>query len=409
MASKNLLRTNEEGVYSHIYNKGIENKVIFNDKQDCETFLGYLKDYLTPPQAHENIKEPFILHGRVYHGVPHQPKNYLNKVELVAYNVMPDHFHLVLHQLVRGSMEGLIRSLCTRYSIYFNKKYKRTGSLFAGPYKSIKINSEHDLLHLTRFLHHCAGNSSYTAYMSEKETSWVKSQYVMSLIKVGNGNYKDFVENYEPNEKEKEIITALAFESEEKHLEKRELPNNVINDIPGQISNGSSENIIQYTHMRPHQRIPELITTGLVFIMLFTIGSRNILKTSAKSPKPIILGTNTIIAPTISPKPTALVTNTIDTATISASLSPTPSISPTTMVTEEIQPKIMVTIKISDGSASVNIRTEPNSSSDKIVDAVDGDSFEVVSTVEGWYEVKLASGSTGFISAKYIAITEKYK
>src|SRR3989344_2988402 len=237
MPAKNLQRENEEGIYSHIYNKGIEKRVIFKDEKDYEVFQGFLKDYLTAPQDPESIKKVFTVHGRIFRGMPHQPKNYFSKVELIAYSLMPDHFHLLLRQKARGSLESFIRSLCTRYSIYFNKKYQHTGALFEGPYKSAQVEDEPRLLLLTRYIHLVQGHSSYAEYLGTKETSWVKPKVAQSYFnKVktdlfkGADSYKDFVEKYELGQKENELLEGITLEGDTQHLERRRPPKDVEND-----------------------------------------------------------------------------------------------------------------------------------------------------------------------------------
>jgi len=64
----------------------------------------------------------------------------------------------------------------------------------------------------------------------------------------------------------------------------------------------------------------------------------------------------------------------------------------------------MLIIKITDGSESVNIRQKPTVGSNKIGEAKEGDTFEFVSVNSGWYEIKLADESTGFISARYLEV-----
>src|SRR3989304_5720760 len=214
MPAQNVRRVDEDGVYSHIYNKGVEGRIIFADEEDYQVFLGYLKDYLTAPISPESAKKEFTVNGRIFRGVPHQPKNYFNKVELVAYSLMPNHFHLLVHQITKGSSQSFIRSLCTRYSMYFNKKYQRTGALFQGPYKSVQIKSGPRLPHLTRFFHYAGGHSSYSEYLGARETSWVKPKIVLSFFGKGTAGYKDFVEKYEPDQKVKELLKDITFESE---------------------------------------------------------------------------------------------------------------------------------------------------------------------------------------------------
>ena len=360
MPAKNLFRERKEGIYSHIYNKGVENRVIFNDEADYTVFLDFLEGYLTPPQDPESIKKSFTVNGRVFRGTPHQPKNYFNKVELIAYMLMPGHFHLLLHQVAKGSLESFIRSLCTRYSMYFNKKYQRTGALFEGPYKSVQIKSGPRLPHLTRFFHYAGGHSSYSEYLGARETSWVKPKIVLSFFSKGTAGYKDFVEKYEPDQKVKELLKDITFESEIEHLERRDPARNVENHLPETAAQSS---------LKPLQRMPELLATIVVFLLLFTFGIRNVMVSTANDFNPSI----------------------------------TPAVLSTT---EEVKPKMIVTVKVSDGAESVNIRQKSTTNSEIIGQAKDGDIFEFVSADSKWYEVKLATES-GFISATYVEVREE--
>ena len=379
MPAQNLYRKDDEGIYSHIYNRGVERRIIFCDGEDYRVFQGFLKDYLTAPQDPESIKKEFSVHGRIFRGTPHQPKNYFNKVELIAYSLMSDHFHLLLHQITRGSLEGFIRSLCTRYSIYFNKKYQRTGALFEGPYKSIQIKDELHLLHLTRYLHHTGGYCSYEEYLGERVTSWVKPIVVLSFFGKDSRDYKDFVEKNELDQKEKELIEDITFESEIQHLEGRVLARN--------------EEIHLDPNLKPLQRVPEFLAMTVVFLLLIGLGVRNIMisttKSSNPSPTPSVLSIT-------NPSPSPIVLSKTDTATSSAVLSET----------KETQPKIL-RVKINDGGTSVNIRQKPTTDSEKIGQAKDGDTFEFVSINSGWYEVKLPAGLTGFILTTYIEVMEE--
>jgi len=374
MPAKNLYRTDEKGTYSHVYNKGIDKRILFNDQEDYEVFLGYLKNYLTAPANPESIKKTFTVNGRVFRGTPHQPKNYLGKVELMAYSLRPDHFHLLLHQKVGGSLESFIRSLSTRYSMYFNKKYERTGALFEGPYKSAQVKDEPRLLYLTHYLHHTGDYSSYAEYLGTREASWVKPKVILSFFdkaktgfSKGTSGYKDFVEKYELNQEGKKLLEGIMLESEVQHLEGRDPVRNIGN-YPAEVSTEALK-VNPDLDLKPQSRIPELLGIATVFLLLVGLGIRNIKSSTAKSFNP----------------PTTL------------------GVSRTEEVkTEEIKPKVMVVIKIIDGAASVNIRQKPTIRSEKVGEAKDGETFEFVSIDSGWYEVKLADGSTGFISSAYI-------
>lgn len=347
MPAKNLQRVAEGGTYCHVYNRGVENRSIFADDTDYLVFLDYLKDYLSTPKAPENTKKDFTINGRRFRGVPHQPKNYFNAVELIAYSLKPDHFHLILNQKTEKSLQAFIRSLCTRYSMYFNKKYNRTGSLFEGPYKSVIIKNDSSLLLLTRHLHKDSTYSTYPEYLGTKKTPWVKTKVVLS-IKNKKGKYKNYVENYELNQEDQRLLEAISIEKVNQHLERRD---------------------IEEIRLKPWDRIPELLTAGALFVLLLGLGIRNV-ETVAKSPSntPAIYGTKTI------------------------STTPAPTAKP--------EPKIVLTVKSAEGP--VNIREKPTVQSQKIGEAKDGEKFEFVSEDSAWFQIKLQGGPTGFIISKYI-------
>lgn len=374
MPAQHLHREKGDGIYLHVFNKGIENRIIFRDEADFAVFICFLEGYLSVPKDAESTKKEFSIHGRTFRGVPHQPKNYLGKVELLAYNLQPDHFHLLLHQITQNSLQGFIRSLCTRYSMYFNRKYKHTGALFEGPYKSVQIKDE-ELLLLTRYLHKTGDYSTYSEYLKLKDTPWVSTKIVLSMKK-GEGNYQDYVEKYEPDREENELLRKIVIEKIDTHLER----SNLAETIP-EMAAEPFEKVNLDQDLNPLQRKPEFFAVAIVFFLLLSFGIRNVIIFSAKSLKSSTLGASTAVS-TVKPHP-----------------SPTPSVFPKT---EEVQPKKIVTISITDGGEFVNIRKEPAPGSKKIGQAHDGETFELISIDVEWFGVKLPNGLTGFVSAKYV-------
>src|SRR4030042_6507556 len=113
MPSKNRQKIYiENGIY-HIYNRGVAKLPIFLDTQDYIKFINILNDALT--------KRPlkiisFDLRGRSYKAVEKQIKNFLDEISLIAYCLMKNHFHLLIKQNSKNSMESFMRSILTRYS-----------------------------------------------------------------------------------------------------------------------------------------------------------------------------------------------------------------------------------------------------------------------------------------------------
>lgn len=337
--------------YCHVYNRGIEKRVIFNDSEDYNTFTKYLKEYLSLPIDPTTAKRDFTINGRMFKGVPHQPKNYHTQLELVSYSLMPNHFHLLIREVSNGIVERFMRSLCTRYSMYFNKKYKRTGALFEGPYKSITLTLTHEAHLLTQYLHeHTSPHSSVKTYLGQEQNSWIKT-------------LENFTHKQGLSKEDQSILERIVLESLPEALKIEELETDKVE--------GKSTSPV---------RIPELMIASCVFTLLTFAGLNNIwAATPALTPSPIaqVAGiTAPIPLPSLAP-------------------SPSPQVSPEVALD-------IVTVMITDGSKSVNIRKEPSSKSEKVGDAIEGDVFPTLGNATGWYEIKLPEGGTGFISAKYI-------
>lgn len=391
-----------ENNYSHFFTSGIENRIIFQEKEDYDAFLEFLKAYLCPPEGRDAAKKVFTIRGQSFQGVPHQNKNFYNKVDLIAYSLKPNHFHLVLEEKSRDGIAKLIRSIRTRYSIYFNKKHHRSGHLFAHP-KLVQIPNQSDLLYLTRYLHTEHSNnknsrSSYQEFLGIKTTPWVKPDTALSWFETskhgsfqGMTSYKQFVEAYELNGTERERLERLILENKSESALPQTLPQatsapNVVQPI---------EDVALESEVGFRPRIPEFIAAATVFILLFGLGLRSVNATSRKTTasQGVVSGAKDI-KPTLSPPPAGGPSPSPSPAP-SSSPTPTPSPKPTA------KPTRMLTVKITDGSATVNIRNGATTSAEIIAKAKDGDTFRLVATGRKWYEIKLADGLTGYISTTY--------
>lgn len=192
------------GIY-HIYNRGIEKRKIFADDRDYDVFLSHLTHALTP-QLGRTIQTDNPLPTRA-------PKNFSAKISLLAYALMPTHFHLLIQQLADKSMNEFMQSLLTRYTMYYNQKYRRKGALFQGKYKAALIEEEHLILHASRFIHLKPADhvenlarayTSYADYLGYRDTEWVRTDLILSYfdpaetrkpeILEGIATYRTFVE-----------------------------------------------------------------------------------------------------------------------------------------------------------------------------------------------------------------------
>ena len=231
MPAKNIRKQFTENGYYHIYNRGVEKRIIFMDDQDYRVFLHLLKFYLSPP-------DPLVNHPLTsltgLDPVRLRPFTTLEKeIDLYAYCLMPNHFHLLLKQITRDGITKLLIKVLTTYVMYFNKRYKRVGHLFQGTYKGVLIDSDAYLLHLSRYIHlnpsGLTGSnpvtylySSYSYYLGIKNASWVKPKFILDYFQTNKNDlflpkkinsYKNFVEESEQNLQE--LLGTLLLEEPE--------------------------------------------------------------------------------------------------------------------------------------------------------------------------------------------------
>ena len=131
--------------YYHVYSRGNSKQKIFRDKRDYERFVSLL--YGTNTKARFNFFNA-QKNGGVF------LKKFDNKlVSIGAYCLMPNHFHILIKPQSEEGLSKFMQKILTSYSMYFNEKYKRTGGLFEGKFKSIHVNNDRQLKYLFSYIH----------------------------------------------------------------------------------------------------------------------------------------------------------------------------------------------------------------------------------------------------------------
>ncbi|MFZ5366493.1 MAG: transposase [Patescibacteria group bacterium] len=218
MPAKNALKVYIENGYYHIYNRGVEKRQIFSDEQDYAVFLSYLKTYLLPKnekQLREILSSPSTSYKEKDKALKLlRLNNFSREIILLAYCLMPNHFHFLLKQKSKDAIDRFMNSLGTRYTMFFNKKYKRVGHLYQSQYKAVMAESEEQLLYLTSYIHRnpeelaSKGNafrgwtsqpSSLPEYLGQRQASWVHPEEILSYFSKKNPrlDYLAFVKQTE--------------------------------------------------------------------------------------------------------------------------------------------------------------------------------------------------------------------
>lgn len=361
------------GVYFHLYNKGVESRTIFADQADYDVFLQYIRQYLTLPQDRGTLKTQFEINGHTYEGVPHLPKNYYKDVELVAYSLHSHHFHLLLKENTPGTMGKFMRSLCTRYAIYYNNKYRHVGGLFQGTYVSRMMTDISQVKLLTYYLHHGGIQTSLKAYLAQGIADFPSVASTLAAFGLSQEQYIAFISSEALGQEDLYALQTVLIPCETDHLAKKNLTSGAV------LSKNRQRNIF--------------LTIALFgFLFLSGISTRNILSQRKVAIVPAVI--TPTYTPTVFPTSQPLFAQT----------EPEPDVLAAQDVDDAHSVKLQV--RITGQALRVNIRSNPLADAPIIAKAYDGDILESTDKIDNWYAVKLPDGEIGYILGSNVVITK---
>jgi putative transposase len=199
------------GEYYHIYNRGVNKQAIFSNDNNYNRFIKtsnyyqHLKPSLSLSRflQFQSLKKQLINSFKI--------TNSPQQVEIIAYVLMPNHYHFIIKQLTDNGISEFIRLLGNSYTRYFNTCHNRVGPVFQGPYKAKLISDNLYLLQLSRYIHlnpYVAGlvtldklinyqYSSLPQYLaaSQPNPNTINPDIVLNQFNPDKLSYKDFCLN----------------------------------------------------------------------------------------------------------------------------------------------------------------------------------------------------------------------
>ena len=220
--NRNVILANDE--FYHVFNRTVASDPAFIQAKDVRRVLDLLNFY----RYEQNLRFSF------FDRLTNELKEiYLEKlshqkplIDIYAYSLMPNHFHLLLKQISEEGIRIFLSNFQNSFARYFNVKNKRFGSLFQRPFKAKHIQTDEELLHLSRYIH----LNPVTSYLMEFEklkesnltsfSKYLKTNNVNSfintefLIKIAGSRYKyeKFVTNQVDFQRKLAKIKHLTFE-----------------------------------------------------------------------------------------------------------------------------------------------------------------------------------------------------
>jgi len=204
----------------HVFNKSIAGYKIFNDDSEYQRMISaivYYQRHENPLNFSEYITSP---QGREQEIKTVSDEDSL--VRIIAYCLMPTHFHFILELLREDGISTFTSNLLNSYTRYFNLKHKRKGPLWEGRTKKVLIETNEQLIHLTRYLH----LNPVTAHLVETSEKWEASSYKEYLgvsprqgicqyahvLEIDPLQYRKFVEDQISYQRELALVKHLILE-----------------------------------------------------------------------------------------------------------------------------------------------------------------------------------------------------
>ena len=208
-----LARGHGLGEYYHVYNRGIGRQTLFSHTSDWARMLFSVLYYQSPTRFDNVRRYTASFSPTLGFEVPEEIfSSVMNcrQVELVAFCLMPNHYHAIVRELVPGGIGRYIQRIDVAYTMYWNTKYQGSGHLFQGRYQTRHIDDNEYLTHLSAYIHRNPRElkawkgkeadypwSSYQDYVEENRWGGLLAQEIIldQFEGTKRSNYADFVKS----------------------------------------------------------------------------------------------------------------------------------------------------------------------------------------------------------------------
>ncbi len=187
------------GEYYHIFNRGSEKRDIFTQTRDYKRFQQtfYYYQFSGPKPSFSKFAKSDLNSFKT--------DNNQKLVEILCYCLMPNHFHFLIKQVKDSGISIFLSQISNSYTKYFNTKYRRVGPLLQGAFKAVRIESEEQLIHVSRYIH----LNPVVSRLVKKLNTYTWSSYPEYISGSGTlGFTKEIIEIFASNKKYQEFTEA---------------------------------------------------------------------------------------------------------------------------------------------------------------------------------------------------------
>lgn len=221
MASKKIILATDE--FYHIFNRTIADEIAFINKHNLNRALALTNFYRFKTR----------LSYSHFQALPKEERKKMLSVicsssplvEIYSLAFMPNHYHFLLKQLQDNGINDFISNLQNGFAKFYNKKFERKGSLFCHSFERVRIETEEQFVHVSRYIHLNPVTSylikieeldtypytSFPIYLSKKMFDFVETGHILNHFKTTQ-RYKKFVHDQNDYQKKLQEIKNLVIE-----------------------------------------------------------------------------------------------------------------------------------------------------------------------------------------------------
>ena len=196
-----------DGEFYHIFNRTTADENVFVDRRNVERALDLFLFYKYSQKLRYSFYKRLSKEEKKQYFDDFLKKSSI--VDIYAYCLMPNHFHLLLKQNEENGIKKFLSNIQNSFAKYFNTKKERHGSLFQNSFKANHIEKEEEFLHISRYIHLNPTTSfimdfedlkksdltSFVYYFNQdKENYLIDTELILKILGTRK-KYSKFVEN----------------------------------------------------------------------------------------------------------------------------------------------------------------------------------------------------------------------
>lgn len=219
-SNRKIVFANSE--YYHLFNRGVERRPVFTNRREFFRAMELVNFY--------RFDKPSLRYSKYLALNDEQRQNFLvslkeKSVEIASFCLMNNHFHFLVKQIRDNGISKFMANFMNSYTKYFNTKYQRVGPLFQGAFKAVHIESDEQLLHLSRYIHLNPVTSfkikpkelkdyqwsSYPSYIGDSDVNFVDKDIIINFF-TPPVKYEEFVSDQADYAKKLKTIEHLTID-----------------------------------------------------------------------------------------------------------------------------------------------------------------------------------------------------